>query len=66
MRITLSEWAKQIEVSRQTALLWFNSGRLPMAERICRGVILVDKKQKRPKPMTPWQIKHEEEKLYCR
>lgn len=63
--LTLSAWAKKVKVSRQRANEWLKEGRIK-AFRPCPGVILIEESQERPKPMTPYQRKHEEESIYTR
>jgi predicted site-specific integrase-resolvase len=64
-KLTLTGWAKKVGVSRQRAQEWMLQGRIKF-ERPAIGVILIEENEPRPKPMTPYQKKHEEEEMYLR
>ena len=57
MKVTLSDWAREIGVSRQTAIKWEEQKRITV-ERPCKRTVLIEKDTKRPRPFKPWEIKN--------
>jgi predicted site-specific integrase-resolvase len=63
MQTSLMGYAKIHGVSRQTVYAWIAAKRIK-AKQPRPGVWMIDEEEPRPKPMTPWQRKHEEDSVY--